>query len=108
MKGSTKTKLDEMAYRRDGFKCVSCGRCDGIEAHHKIPEVERLDNLVTLCHACHKKEHDYSGCFKHGHDSRRTKGLSKIRKINKTHFFNRHSGKWELIKSLPASTPTKE
>lgn len=68
MKYSIKTKLDEMAYERDGFKCVECGKDKGIEAHHIIPGLEELDNLITLCHACHKKRHNMAGCFKNGHE----------------------------------------
>lgn len=71
MKKSIKTKLDEMAYERDNFQCVKCGRAIGIEAHHKIPNLEELDNLITLCHSCHKKEHKMAGCFKKGHDPKR-------------------------------------
>lgn len=67
MKGSIKTKLDEAAYARDGFKCVECDRDVGIEAHHIIPGLEKLDNLITLYHACHKKRHNMAGCFKKGH-----------------------------------------
>ena len=67
MKGSIKTKLDEKAYTRDGFRCVECNKATGIEAHHIIPELEELDNLVTLCHGCHKKRHNMAGCFKKGH-----------------------------------------
>lgn len=91
MKGSTRTKLDELAYKRDGFACVECGRTKGIEAHHKIPALEKLDNLITLCHRCHKKKHGMSGCFKEGYDERR----AKLFTINRTHFFNRYSGSWQ-------------
>lgn len=70
MKGSIKTKLDELVYKRDGYRCVDCGRDTGIEAHH-IAYEEELDNLITVCHACHKKRHDMAGCFTEGYDSRR-------------------------------------
>ncbi len=73
MKGSVKTKLDELAYERDGYKCAECGNADGIEAHHPT-YIEDLDNLVTLCHACHKKRHDMGGCFVEGFDERRNIG----------------------------------
>lgn len=48
---STKTKLDEMANERDDYQCVDCGRTDGIETHHIIPGLERLDNLIIPRHA---------------------------------------------------------
>lgn len=73
MKGSIKTKLDIKAYARDGFRCVDCGKNRGIEAHHIVAGVEELDNLVTVCHSCHKKRHFMAGCFVTGFDSRRNK-----------------------------------
>ena len=63
-----------MAYERDGYQCVECGKDEGIEAHHIIPELEELDNLLTLCHACHKVKHDMAGCFMIGFDPRRKSG----------------------------------
>ena len=63
MKGSIKTKLDELAYDRDGYKCVECGKSTGIEAHHIVAGIEELDNLITLCHACHKRRHHMAGCL---------------------------------------------
>ncbi|MFA5323921.1 MAG: HNH endonuclease [Smithella sp.] len=71
MKGSTKTKLDLEANKRDKFMCVECGKTSGIETHHIIPNLEELDNLVTLCHSCHKKRHNMAGCFKKGVDEKR-------------------------------------
>ncbi len=68
---SIRTQLDIEAEERDRHKCVGCGRTDGLEVHHKIEGIEKLDNLITLCHACHKKEHGMSGCFKKGHEPRR-------------------------------------
>ena len=70
MNYSVKTKLDVMAYERDGYQCVECGRATGIEAHHIEPEVEEIANLTTLCHSCHKKRHEMAGCFT-SEDSRR-------------------------------------
>ena len=80
MKYSIKTKLDVEAYERDGFQCVECGRTKGILAHHIIPEIEELDNLITLCHSCHSKKHDMVG-FKKGFDKKRHP-VSRERFIN--------------------------
>ena len=66
MIGSRKTKLDEEAYKRDNYKCAKCYKGNAIEAHHIVPGIEKLSNLITLCHVCHKKEHKMSGCFKKG------------------------------------------
>ena len=78
MKGSIKTKLDELAYERDGYKCVDCGKDAGIEAHHIMDGIEELGNLVTLCHACHKKQHFMAGCFTQGYDARRNLEALKL------------------------------
>lgn len=78
MKGSIKTKLDELAYERDDYRCVECDKDTGIEAHHIIDGVEELGNLITLCHACHKKRHDMAGCFIEGYDARRNVEALKL------------------------------
>lgn len=50
------------ARARDGHKCVKCGSRDSLEVNHIEPRVgqgygmgcwNHLDNLETLCHACH-------------------------------------------------------
>ncbi len=47
------------AFARDGRECVKCGETDSLEAHHIIPcdngGSDDLDNLITLCHPCHKE-----------------------------------------------------
>ena len=47
---------------RDGFRCRSCGSRDHLEVHHirqrKDGGSDRPDNLVTLCHECHKAWHE--------------------------------------------------
>lgn len=104
MKGSVKTKLDEMAYGRDQYKCVNCGKPFGLEAHHIVPDIEELSNLITLCHSCHKKQHNRAGCFNKGFDIRRKirippvegmlKGWETLRGIQQTMYYNRWLKQW--------------
>jgi hypothetical protein len=50
-------------FKRDSYKCVKCGKKGDIKAHHIIPfSVDKslrleLTNGITLCKACHAKEH---------------------------------------------------
>ena len=107
----TRTTLDDEALERDCYQCVTCRKRTGLEVHHVKPierdmpreELERLDcleNLITLCHSCHKRAHDYSGCFGHGKERHKLtqkeslRGLEMIRGINKTHYYNRWQKKW--------------
>jgi DEAD/DEAH box helicase domain-containing protein len=60
-------KLREAVRRRDGFRCQVCGTPEAPgrqhDVHHKIPfrsfesavEANRMENLITLCSACHHK-----------------------------------------------------
>ena len=47
---------------RDGFRCRSCGARDHLEVHHimqrKDGGSDSPDNLITLCHRCHKAWHE--------------------------------------------------
>ena len=47
---------------RDGLRCRSCGSRDHLEVHHimqrKNGGSNSPDNLVTLCHECHKAWHE--------------------------------------------------
>jgi len=105
MKGSRKTKIDRLANERDEFKCIKCASKKSLETHHVLPNIEELNNLMTLCHSCHKKEHNMAGCFKKGYDPRRNviaweegklKGQLLLKELNKTrtHYFNRYIRKW--------------
>lgn len=57
-------KLRMRVLRRDNFKCKLCGRSPSnytdieLHVHHIIPWSEggitEMDNLITLCHTCHK------------------------------------------------------
>ena len=59
-------KIRERVRARDGYKCQACGTPESgrqHDVHHKVPfraftlkeEANRLENLTTLCHSCHKK-----------------------------------------------------
>jgi len=72
--------------------CVKCGKTKGIEAHHIIPGLEELDNLVTLCHACHKKEHNMAGCFGYNRKVGQPRSRDNMIKIGEnTQFKKGHS-----------------
>lgn len=93
-KYSIKTKLDEEANKRDNYRCIYCDKADGLETHHIIPDLEELDNLITVCHSCHKKIHSQAGCFKKGFDARRyisSKGGKSVYPG-----VTRHGGKWRV------------
>lgn len=55
-------KLSAACYRRDGWRCRYCGERSGLHPHHFIyashQGPDRLDNLLTLCAACHRGHHD--------------------------------------------------
>lgn len=43
---------------RDGWRCVKCGKAGRLEVDHQTPldaggDVYAMDNLQTLCRACH-------------------------------------------------------
>ena len=48
-----------IAFDRDGFRCVKCGRAGKLEGHHKVALSEAPlaaydpDNVETLCQNCH-------------------------------------------------------
>ncbi len=60
-------RLREAVRRRDGYRCQICGAVEDTgrqhDVHHKIPfrsfhsiaEANRMENLITLCPACHRK-----------------------------------------------------
>lgn len=55
--------LKPIILKRDNYCCQLCFSKNRLEAHHIIPiktdpsKVEEIDNLITLCHSCHKKAH---------------------------------------------------
>jgi ATP-dependent DNA helicase RecQ len=57
-------KTRESILRRDGFRCVECGKpCnpDEIDIHHLLPRSaggsDEPSNLITLCDGCHAAHH---------------------------------------------------
>lgn len=45
---------------RDGFHCTRCGGTTELVVHHKRgTKSHQLDDLTTLCRACHHAEHQY-------------------------------------------------
>jgi 5-methylcytosine-specific restriction endonuclease McrA len=51
----------DAAKRRDGYRCQVCGATENLEAHHIVPLEHggnplALDNLVTLCSSCHRRQ----------------------------------------------------
>lgn len=60
----------EVALDRDGHECVKCGSGEDLNVHHKVPlrnfdrdkprwheRANALENLITLCRACHSEVH---------------------------------------------------
>jgi 5-methylcytosine-specific restriction endonuclease McrA len=55
-------RVRRLIRRGDGDQCVTCGATHGLEVHHIAALVDggdpfTLDNLITLCHSCHTKQH---------------------------------------------------
>jgi hypothetical protein len=45
---------------RDQFRCTRCGSTENLRVHHiKGTKSHRMEDLTTLCLACHQKEHGY-------------------------------------------------
>ena len=51
--------------KRDKNSCVRCGSTKMLQVHHltyenHLHEAKHLNDLITLCNNCHKKEHGIS------------------------------------------------
>jgi len=61
-KNSEFASIRKLAKLRDGFMCVECGATDMLDVHHIVHRADggsnSLDNLQTLCKACHAKKHE--------------------------------------------------
>jgi 5-methylcytosine-specific restriction endonuclease McrA len=55
-------QVSRACYTRDGWKCRHCANRNGLHPHHFIYKshqgTDTLDNLLTLCGACHRGHHD--------------------------------------------------
>jgi hypothetical protein len=51
----------QSVYKRDGFKCILCGKSHTLEAHHILPKrtnpelIYDVNNGITLCRVHHRK-----------------------------------------------------
>ena len=56
------TELSTACFKRDGYRCRHCGDSNGLHPHHVIFKShggrDALNNLLTLCHTCHRGVHD--------------------------------------------------
>ena len=56
--------LCSQVFERDGWQCQFCGARDNLQVHHQQFRSEggsdTLDNLITLCHRCHRRLHSSS------------------------------------------------
>lgn len=54
-------KIRKKVFKRDHYQCRVCGDTDALTVHHITPRGEGgtddLDNLITLCDACHQRVH---------------------------------------------------
>ena len=53
--------MRQKVFRRDGFKCVICGKAKNLNVHHITYEnlgAEKVSDLVTLCRDCHEDIHN--------------------------------------------------
>jgi 5-methylcytosine-specific restriction endonuclease McrA len=53
--------LRQQVFRRDGWRCQSCGVMSNLEVHHRQfcshSGADAEENLTTLCTACHSIVH---------------------------------------------------
>jgi len=55
-------EVKRIVLERDDYQCLNCGREDYLEpAHYKAKSqlgTDNVDNIMTLCSECHRKQHD--------------------------------------------------
>jgi hypothetical protein len=51
-----------LVLNRDNYRCTECGASQDLEVHHIVPRrlggPDEPSNLVTLCAACHSRQHE--------------------------------------------------
>lgn len=61
-RGSEHTRAQRRGRERDLHTCQICGSSDHTEGHHMFDYIfggsSDEDNIVTLCHDCHRSVHD--------------------------------------------------
>lgn len=60
-RGANHCKVQKMGKERDLFTCQICGSTNHVEGHHifdyQYGGAACVDNIITLCQACHKQVH---------------------------------------------------
>jgi 5-methylcytosine-specific restriction endonuclease McrA len=89
--------LRKKALERDNFTCQKCKLQDKtgkfLEVHHVIPlyikKIDTLDNLITLCHNCHKyvpdKKEDFDKYMEDEIDGTATRLIEIWKKVRQEH-----------------------
>ena len=61
-RGKEHNRVQRLGKIRDQHTCQICGSTDHTEGHHIIDfsygGAADTDNIITLCHECHKSVHD--------------------------------------------------
>ena len=60
-RSSAHTRVQKEGKVRDNYTCQVCGSQKDVEGHHIVDHqflgTATIDNIVSLCHACHKEVH---------------------------------------------------
>ena len=60
-RSSAHTRAQKAGKARDLFTCQACGSKKDVEGHHILDHqffgAATVDNIVSLCHSCHKEVH---------------------------------------------------
>ncbi len=60
-RSSAHTRAQKAGKARDNYTCQACGSTKDVEGHHILDYqflgAATADNIVSLCHECHKEVH---------------------------------------------------